>query len=240
MPTTSRTNAAGKPVKNRILLAMPEPEYRVIRPYLQHIHLPAGQTLHEPSERLRFAYFLNSGLVSLLVGTEDGKTVEAGIVGNEGVCGIPAAVGLTRSLLREVAVVATDGFRAESGTILKILKSTTQLQMRLSRYAVVQGIQIAQTVACNRLHHIEQRLARWLLMAQDRVDSPVVEITHDFLATVLGTNRPTVSHAAAVLQRRKCITYGRGKIRIVNREALEASSCECYWVIQQFERDGRP
>lgn len=232
-----RINAAGKVVSNKILSSIPDREYRAIHPYLEYVPLPERCTLHEPTDRLRFAHFPNSGLISLLVATEDGKTVEAGVVGKEGVAGIPIAVGLTRSPLREVALISMDGFKVEARAMLGILGSTPQLQLRLSRYAVIQGLQIAQTVACNRLHHIEQRLARWLLMVQDRVDSGSVNMTHDFLATILGTNRPTVSSAAAALQKRRGIKYGRGVVKILNRTRLESLACECYRVIRQFDRE---
>jgi CRP-like cAMP-binding protein len=224
-------------VSNKILSSIPDHEYGVIRPYLEYVLLPDRYTLHEPADKLRFAHFPNSGLISLLVATQDGKTVEAGVVGKEGVAGIPIAVGLTRSPLREVAIISTDGFKVEASAMLNILASTPQLQMRLSRYAVVQAMQVAQTVACNRLHRIEQRLARWLLMAQDRVDCDLVAMTHDSLATILGTNRPTVSSAAAILQKRKSIKYGRGAVTILSRKRLEASACECYRVIRQFDRE---
>lgn len=233
----TRSDAAGRLVSNKILASIPDHEYRIIRPYLEYLPLPEHHTLHEPSEILRFAHFPNAGLISLLVATEDGKTVEAGIVGKEGVASIPVAVGLTRSPLREVALVSTDAFKVEASAMLNILKSTPQLHLRLSRYAVIQGLQIAQTVACNRLHHIEQRLARWLLMAHDRVGSTPIAMTHDYLATILGTNRPTVSAAAAILQERKSIKYGRGTVKISNRRKLEASACECYSVIRQFDRE---
>jgi CRP-like cAMP-binding protein len=105
----------------------------------------------------------------------------------------------------------------------------------LNRYAVVRGMQIAQTAACNRLHDIGQRLARWLLMTQDRVDSGSLPITHDFLATMLGTDRPTVSVAAGALQKKKLIEYVRGSVEIVNRKKLENSACECYGVIRQYD-----
>ena len=105
----------------------------------------------------------------------------------------------------------------------------------LSRYAVIHGMQVAQTAACNRLHNVEQRLARWLLMAQDGVESGSLPITHDFLATMLGTDRPTVSLAAGVLQRKKIIEYTRGAVKIVNRKKLEDSACECYGVIRQYD-----
>jgi CRP-like cAMP-binding protein len=229
-----RTNTAGKPVSNKILLAIPDNEYRVIRPYLEYLSLPSHLTLQEPTEKVTFLYFPNAGLISLVVPMADGQSVEAGVVGNEGAAGMPIAVGLARSPVREIVQIAADGFKVRADVMPSTLKSAPQLQAILTRYAVVQGMQVAQTVACNRLHHIEQRLARWLLMAQDRVESALVAMTHDFLATMLGTNRPTVSHAAAILEKRKGIEYRRGSVKIVNRKNLEACACECYGVIQQF------
>lgn len=232
-----RTNAAGKPVSNKILLSIPNAEYRAIRPFLEQLTLPSHLTLHEPSEKLEYLYFLNSGLVSLIVPMKDGQTVEAGVVGNEGAAGVPIVVGLTKSPVREIVQISGDGFKIGTSAMQDIFKSIPELQMTLTRYAVVQGMQVAQTVACNRLHRIEQRLARWLLMAQDRVDSGLVAMTHDFLATMLGTNRPTVSSAAAFLQKGKAIEYVRGAVRIVSRRRLEASACECYGVIQKFNSE---
>jgi CRP-like cAMP-binding protein len=166
---------------------------------------------------------------------KDGRTAEAGIVGNEGFTGTPAAVGLSGSPLQAVVQIAGDGFRVEVGALQNSLESAPHLQLMLSRYAAVRGMQVAQTAACNRLHDIEQRLARWLLMAQDRVDSESLPITHDFLATMLGTDRPTVSLAAGVLQRKKLIEYTRGAVKIVHRKKLEDAACECYGVIQQYD-----
>jgi CRP-like cAMP-binding protein len=163
-----------------------------------------------------------------------GKTVEAGIVGKEGMAGTPAAVGLSRSPLREVVQIAGNGFRVRADTFQNILQSTPQLQAMLCRYLAVLGMQVAQTAACNRLHNIEQRLARWLLMAQDRVDSGSLPITHDFLATMLGTDRPSVSSAAGILQKMQAIEYIRGAVKITNRKKLERFACECYAIIRQY------
>ena len=166
---------------------------------------------------------------------KDGKTAEAGIVGKEGFTGTLAAVGLMRSPLQAVVQITGDGFRVEVRALQDSLESTPHLQMMLSRYVAIRGMHVAQTAACNRLHDIEQRLARWLLMTQDRVDSGSLAITHDFLATMLGTDRPTVSLAAGALQRKKLIEYTRGEVKIVNRKKLEASACECYGVIRQYD-----
>jgi CRP-like cAMP-binding protein len=232
-----RTTPDGRPVANKILLSIPENEFSMIGPHLEPIALPRHCILHEPSEKLNFAYFPNAGLISLVVAMEDGKTVEAAVVGNEGTAGIPSAVCLTRSPLREVVQIAGEGFRVKVNTLQDVLKLAPEFQMMLSRYAVIQGIQVAQTAACNRLHDVEQRLARWLLMAQDRVDGGSILITHDFLATMLGTDRPSVSLAAGILQRKKNIEYTRGAVKILSRKKLEESACECYGVIQQFNAE---
>jgi CRP-like cAMP-binding protein len=133
-----------------------------------------------------------------------------------------------------VVQITGDGFRVEVAAFQNTLESNSHLRLLLSRYAVVQGMQVAQTAACNRLHDIKQRLARWLLMTQDRVDSESLPITHDFLATMLGTDRPSVSVAAGALQKKKLIRYTRGAVRIVNRKKLEDSACECYGITQQY------
>ena len=232
-----RTNTAGKPVSNVILLSISDSDYSSLRPHLQYVSLPAHLVLHEAGGKLESAYFPNRGLISLVVIMKDGRTAEAGVVGNEGFTGISAAVGLSRSPLRAVVQITGDGFRVEVGALQNTLKSMPHLQLMLSRCAVVQGMQVAQTAACNRLHDIKQRLARWLLMTQDRVGSKSLHITHDFLATMLGTDRSTVSLAAGVLQRKKLIEYTRGAVKIVNRKKLEASACECYGVIQQYDRE---
>jgi CRP-like cAMP-binding protein len=217
-----------------MLLAIPETEVRLVHPLLQPLEFRQHTILHEPTQKLEFAYFPNRGLISLLVATVDGKTVEVGMVGNEGVAGVAAAVGLTISPLRQLVQISGDGFRITVKSLQNLLESTPQLQMALSRYAVVQGMQTAQTAGCNRLHDAGERLARWLLMAADRVDSNSLPITHDFLATVLGTDRPSVSLAAKILQRKKIIEYRRGTLEILNRRKLEGSACECYKVIRQL------
>lgn len=185
---------------------------------------------------MEYCYFPNRGLISLLIATEDGRTVEAAMVGNEGVAGVSAAVGLAISTSRFVVQIPGDGLRLALSVLQDRLRSTPHFQMVLCRYAVIRGMQIAQTAACNRLHDTAQRLARWLLMAADRVHSSSLPVTHDFLATILGTDRPSVSLAAKNLQKRKVIQYGRGAIQILNRRKLEASACECYRVIRQFDR----
>ena len=232
-----RTNGEGKHVANKVLLALPANEYELMRADLTFIDLPDHLSLHEPTQSIEFVYFPNRGMVSQVVVTKDGRTVEVGVVGNEGFVGAGLAVGLSRSSVREIIQIAGDGFRMMGNALERILRSAPQLQMILNRHSGLQAMQVAQTAACNRLHDIQQRLARWLLMTQDRVNLAVLPITHDFIATMMGTDRSTVSLAASELQKKRIIEYVRGAVKIVNRRKLEKSACECYGVIQQFEDD---
>jgi CRP-like cAMP-binding protein len=214
---------------------MPDDEYELMRADLTHVDLPSHLSLHEPTQKIEFVYFPNRGMVSQVVVTKDGRTVEVGVVGKEGYVGAGLATGLSRSSVREVIQIAGDGFRMMGNALERILQSAPQLRTLLNRHTGLQGMQVAQTAACNRLHDIQQRLARWLLMTQDRVDSGVLAITHDFIATMMGTDRSTVSMAASVMQKDGIIDYARGEVKILNRRKLERSACECYGVIQQLE-----
>jgi CRP-like cAMP-binding protein len=234
MQQPNRTNTEGKLIGNKVLLAASDEEFRSMRPHLQFVSLANHLVLHQPHRAVKFAHFPNEGLISLVVEMKDGKSVEAGILGNDGASGMTAVMGLSKSPLREVVQVSGNGFRVKVGTLRELLPSMPRLQAALSRYAAGLAMQVAQTAACNRLHNLEERLARWLLIAQDRVDSPVIPITHDFLATMLGTDRPSVSLAAGILQRREVIVYTRGSLKIVNRKKLEACACECYAVLAQY------
>jgi len=235
-----RTNAEGKAIGNKILLsASPHSDYSLLRPHLEYLNLPHHLVIHEAGEKLKYVYFPNRGLISLIVAMKDGKAAETGLVGNEGFTGTPAAVGLDRSMLRVVVQIAGDGFRVAMGALHKTLESSPDLQLILCRYATIQGMQVAQIAACNRLHDVKQRLARWFLMTQDRLDSESLPITHDFLATMLGTGRPSVSLAAGILQKEQIVKCTRGAVKILNRKKLEDSACECYRILQQYNGDLR-
>jgi CRP-like cAMP-binding protein len=240
VPSGKRTNAAGKPVENKILLAMNRAEFDIIRPHLKFVALPSHLRLHEAHEPFKYVHFLNEGLISLVIVMENGKTVEAGIVGREGVSGMHAVAGLSHGPLREVMQMGGNGFRIKIADLKTALATTRNFQRILERYSVILGLHVAQTAACNRLHDIDQRLARWLLMAHDRVDSGTLRITHDFLATMLGTDRPSVSQAAGTLQKMNIIQYRRGTVKILDRTALEGRACECYAVIQRYAQMSHP
>lgn len=232
-----RTNAEGKPVGNSILLAIPDEEFSLIRERLQYLDLTHHTVLHEPRKKLEFAYFLNRGMASLVFNTNHGESVEVGVIGKEGFTPVPAAVGLRHSPHEAIMQVSGDGFRLKVEEMQAALKTSPHLQTLLNRYATVHGLQAAQTAGCNRLHDLEQRLARWLLLIQDRVGSGLLSITHEFLAMMLGTDRPSVSLAAAGLRRRRIIEYSHGSVKVLNRKKLESSACECYGLIQEFNAE---
>jgi len=214
---------------------MVDEEFRSLRPHLQFVPLAAHRSLHEPNDEFEFVYFPNAGLVSMVVVLANGKTVEVAVIGKDGIAGAPAVAGLLRSPLREVVQISGDGFRVKIRALRKILDSAPVLDRTLQRYTNKLGLQVAQTAACNRLHDIDRRLSRWLLMAMDRVESGLLHITQDFLATMLGTDRSSVSGAASTLQKIGLIKYSRGVVTVVDRVQLEAYACECYGVIQSYD-----
>jgi CRP-like cAMP-binding protein len=232
-----RTDSTGRPVQNSILRSIPDNEYDLLREHLEPLALAPHYILHEAGERIEFAYFLNNGMASLVVLTSDGRSVEVAIVGKEGIVGTPLAVGLNRGPHRAVMQIAGSGVRVKSVVLGDTLRAAPEMRLIWNRYVLIQGLQIAQIAACNRLHEIEQRLARWLLMCQDRIDSEMLLVTHEFLAQMLGTGRPSVSLAAGILQRGGLIENMRGAVTILNRSGLEAAACECYFAMQRF--DGR-
>src|SRR6266704_7015419 len=229
------TDAKGNVVHSRILLSLPGKEYDALLPHLEFVELRLKQSLHESPDGLEYGYFLNFGLTSLVIATNDGRTVEVGIVGREGFVGIPIAAGLNRTPYGAVVQANGNGFRIKAEVLEVFLSSMLNLRLRLNQYAQIQGMQVAQLAACNRLHEFDQRLARWLLMCQDRIVSDLLPMTHEFFAEMLGSGRPSVSLAAAVLQKAGLIQYARGTVRITDRKGLEGAACECYSVIRQLD-----
>jgi CRP-like cAMP-binding protein len=229
-----RTSSEGKPIANRILLSIPDNEFRILRPHLQFVHMPHHMTLHEPHGVVKALHFPNTGLISLVVELKNGRSVEAGLLGSEGAGGIPSVLGLERSPLKEIVQIEGQGFKVRTAALRSITAVTPQFNFILNQFAAGLLMQVAQTAACNRLHKIEERLARWLLTAQDRVDQGTIRLTQDFLATMLGTDRSSVTFAAGVLQKSGAIQHNRALVKILNRKRLEALACECYSVVKQY------
>jgi len=232
-----RTDIKGNRITNVILSSIPDREFRLVRPHLHHVTFSVGQNLQKQGNGIDASFFVNSGLVSLVVGTKSGKSVEVGIAGYEGMTGVALAAGIRRTTHWVVTEAAGDGFKIQASALEKALDRTPELQKLATRFAVTQALLLQQTTACHRLHNTHQRMARWLLMTDDRVRERTLHVTHDFLSMMLGTDRTSVTAAARLLQARGMIAYSRGKLRIVQRERLEKTVCECYAAIRQFNRE---
>ncbi|HVI10492.1 MAG TPA: Crp/Fnr family transcriptional regulator [Candidatus Binatia bacterium] len=230
----SRSDATGKAIANVILLSIPDDEYDLLRLQLESVDLPQHQILHEPGQKIDYCYFLNHGMCSLVALSRDGRSVEVGIVGKEGMVGMSLMVGLRQEAFRAIMQMSGAGARIRSEAFEEILPKAPVMRQQLSRFALMHSVQVAQLAACNRLHENAQRLVRWLLMCQDRMDSAFLPLTHEFIAQMLGTGRPSVSLAAAALENAGLIENERGKVTIVNRKSLEEMACECYGIIQNL------
>lgn len=223
---------------NQVLATLPRAEYQQLLTGLEAVTLTLGDVLYEPGELLRYIYFPDVGLlVSLLTLVENHGALEIGLVGSEGVVGLPLAQGIGTSSVRAVAQGAGTALRMEAARFHEALEACPALQRALHRYTYALIAQIMQTAACNRFHQVEARLARWLLMASDRLQSNPIRFTHQWLADLLGVRRVGITVAASALQERRLIRYSRGTITILDREGLKASACECYQKIKDiFDR----
>ena len=238
-PQTSveRADGRGNPLRNHVLTTIPEFEFNKLQPHLEFVQLTYHQNLLSSNGEVEYAYFLNRGMISLVVTTTDGRSVEVGVVGREGAVGTSLAVDLRKSPYRAVVQIPGDGVRVHASVLDQLGDSLPEFELLMNRYASLQGMQVAQLAACNRLHEIEQRLARWMLMCHDRIESDLLPMTHEFFAQMLGAGRPSVTLAAGALQKAGIIRYTRGKVTILNRQALEDAACECYRVIRQYNGD---
>lgn len=239
---TSKSSAKGidpRSVHNEILLSLPAKECAHVLAKLEFVEMRAYDLLNEMGEAIEYCYFMNSGMTSILTIMGDGKGVEVGLTGKEGFIGLPVVVGLRTSATRAVVQITGSAFRLRTAQILQLLGKCPQLVKRLNRYAQELAMQSTQVAACNRLHEVEARLARWLLMSQERVDGDVVPLTQEFLSHMLGTRRASVTVAAGILQKAGLIKYVRGSVRIVDRAELEKAACECYGIISRQAENWR-
>jgi CRP-like cAMP-binding protein len=235
LPVVSRKlpQIEGNPVRNELLLAIPPGEFGSLFSQLTFLPLRTHDVLQESGQPIKYVYFMDSGLASVLNSMRDGKTVEVGLTGKEGCTGLPIAAGLRTSASLIVVQVGGSAFRMTAAALSKAICECPMLARRMQQYSQVMSMQGAQLAACNRLHEVEERLARWLLMSQDRLESNLVPLTHEFLAHMLGTRRSSVTVAAGLLQKAGLITYNRGEVTIEDRARLEDASCECYALIRK-------
>lgn len=228
----ARTDGDGHGVSNEILLRLPLSENEELFPKLEFVRLKVHTIIHEAGEQIKSGYFVNTGLQSVLYVQPDGKSVEVGLIGKEGFVGIPIIAGFRSSPTKVVTQGEGTAFRVDVDTFHKILPRCPQLQLGLQRFAQGLAMQSTQIAACNRLHDVEERLARWLLMSRERIGSDERPLTQEFLGQMLGTRRSSVSVAAGKLQKAGMIAYTRGNVSILDRSKLEDAACDCYEIIQ--------
>jgi CRP-like cAMP-binding protein len=233
----SLSDADGHEIHNQILLGLPEKELAALLPKLEFVRLQVHHVLHEPGNTLKSAYFCNSGMISILTVFADGKSVEVGLVGKEGFIGLPLLVGFRTASTRAIDQVEGSAFRVDAEALLAILPNSPVLDRRLKQVSQLVAMEVTQIAACNRLHEVDERLGRWLLMTADRIGSDSVPLTQEFLGQMLGTRRSSVTVAAGILQKAGLITYTRGDVKIVDRARLEEAACECYTIMQRQARE---
>jgi CRP-like cAMP-binding protein len=225
------------PVENRLLASLPDDVLARLLPHLQPVSFALGAVVYESSERMDHLYFPANCIVSLLYTMTDGATAEMGLVGNDGVVGVALFMGGNTVPNRAVAQVAGDAFSVPAAVLIEEFRRGGQCQFLLLRYTQALITQISQTAVCNRLHSVEQRLCRWLLLTHGRVRSAELLLTQEFIANMLEGRRESVAKAAGRLQKAGLIRYVRGHITILDRQGLEAASCECYQVVKtEFDR----
>jgi CRP-like cAMP-binding protein len=223
-------------LKNGILRSLPRKEFKTIFPRLEAVQLSLRSILNDSAKPIAYCYFLSSGLASILTVLESGKIVEVGLTGAEGFVGLPLLAGLKTSANRVIIQVAGSAFRISAASMIAALSESPVLRKRLNQFGQDVAVQSSQIAACNRLHHANQRLARWLLMSQDRLGGNQILLTQEFLAHMLGMRRASVNVALGFLQKKRFITFIRGAVIIRDRSGLKAVSCECYASIVQHQK----
>jgi CRP-like cAMP-binding protein len=225
-------NGRDRKIGNLILQNIGQKECAVIIPLLELVRLSLHQVILDAGETIRSVYFPNDGMASVLAVQPDGKMVEVGLIGREGFVGVPVVFGFRTSAERVITQGNATAFRVSVDVLRRAFPQCPKLQLEMQRFSAYLGFQATQLAACNRLHGIEERLARWLLMSHDRIGNTTMPLTQEFLAQMLGARRTSVSLAASMLQKAGMITYTRGNVTISDLAKLKQTACDCYDAIQ--------
>jgi CRP-like cAMP-binding protein len=215
-------------ISNRILARLPRKDYQRLLPALEPVSLKFGQVISRPGAAMKYVYFPNDCMVSLITSVGGGQLSESGLIGREGVAGIQVAFGTRKSSFLMVVQGPGTAMRVSAGRLAREIGRGGTLQRELLTFANLLMLQVGQTAGCNRFHSVSQRLARWLLMTRDRMSTNEFELTQNFLAYMLGVRRPGVSHAARALKMKRLIRYSRGRITILDQKGLQGTACTCY------------
>jgi CRP-like cAMP-binding protein len=224
-------------LENRLLTRFPAAELEPLRPHMEQVSLSHGDRIIVPDEPIRHVYFPLNSLLSMVTVMEDGAMVECSSIGREGMSGLPVLLEAGTTPMQTLVQIPGEAIRVEVKAFKRAYDEGREIQNILNRHVHVVIVIAAQSAACNRLHLVESRLCRWLLMCADGIGSNEINITHEYLAAMLGVRRASVSEVASRLQDAKLIRYQRGNIQIIDRENLKASACECYGVARaEIER----
>ncbi len=230
---SSLTTQSTISTQNVILSSLPKEDYERMLPDLEQVRLELGQIIYRAEEPIEYVYFPHHAMVSVIVNTSDGQCAEVGVIGREGMTGMEVLLGGS-STLNENLIQHSDGaLRMKVAAVRQEFNRGGALHDLLLNFTRLLMIQISQTALCNRLHTIEERLSRWLLLCQDRAETNKLQLTQEFLAMMLGTNRATVTISAISLQSAGYINYSRGKITITDREGLKNFTCVCYQTVRK-------
>jgi CRP-like cAMP-binding protein len=221
------------PIANRILSNLPREEFVRLLPHMEHVQIEREEILYNAGDDVQYAYFPNSGMISLLSTTEAGSTIEVAMIGDEGVVGIPVILRMNKIPYDAMIQISIDAIKIRGNVLREEFDRGGEFQDRMLRYIHTLVAQISQSAVCNRFHTVEKRLCRWLLVAHDRVKSETLDLTQEIIAHMLGTPRTGVTMAAVALQRAGVITYSRGRITILNRPRMESMTCECYQIVKE-------
>jgi CRP-like cAMP-binding protein len=228
MPAAANSNDE---LKNYLLAALPENEFARVKSKLEPIRFKLGEVLYESGDKMDYAYFPTTAIISMLYVMENGATAEIGVVGNDGLIGNALFMGGDTTTSRAIIQSAGAAFRMKANDVKTEFALGGVFQNLLLRYTQALLTQISQTAVCNRLHAVEQQLCRWLLLSHDRLNSDTLVMTHDLISNMLGVRREGVTLAAQKLAKRKLIKNVRGTITVVDRQGLEEAVCECYKVV---------
>jgi CRP-like cAMP-binding protein len=234
--TTAPEERQLDPRRNVLLGALPDVELERLLPHLEAVSLPRPTVLELPNDEIDFVYFPTSGMASILAVGEEGESVDTTMVGREGMTGLAVFLGTGQMPVRTMVQVHLEGFRLPSERLRTELEANGLLVRLLYRYTQLVMVSMAQLILCNRVHRLDQRAARWLLQVDERVDEAPFDVTQEFLAQMIGTQRPSVSLAVRQFKDDGLITYSRGRIRIADREKLLRRSCSCIETIHEEER----